>query len=143
MKRLKQVWRILKVLKADKIIIAFIIFVFMCAYLLKSIEPEMNTLRDSLWYCFAVISSCGFGDYSAQTGLGRLFSVMLWAFSILIVSFIPSVLVSYYLEFVKLKKEESVSLFLEKLENLPNLSKNELEVISDKIKKIRYKQPKN
>lgn len=47
------------------------------------------------------------------------------------------VAVSYYMEYLNNRKEETVSGFLEKLENLHNLSKNELKEISDKVKKIR------
>ena len=47
------------------------------------------------------------------------------------------VVVSYYMEYLNNRKEETVSVFLEKLENLENLSKKELKEISDKVKKIR------
>ena len=45
--------------------------------------------------------------------------------------------VSYYNEYLNAKQKETISLFLEKLEDLPNLSKKELQDISNKVKKIK------
>ena len=56
---------------------------------------------------------------------------------IFIFAMMTGVAVSYYMEYLNNKKEETVSGFLEKLENLHNLSKNELKEITDKVKKIR------
>lgn len=56
---------------------------------------------------------------------------------IFVFAMMTGVAVSYYMEYLNNRKEETVSGFLEKLENLHNLSKNELKEISDKVKKIR------
>ena len=49
------------------------------------------------------------------------------------------VVVSYYNEYLKDKQNETISRFLEKLENLPNLTKEELKDISEKVKKTNKK----
>lgn len=143
MKRLKTMWRILKTIGADKIVYSFIIFVIFSAFILRFIEPGINNINDGIWYCFSVISSCGFGDLICVTIIGRIISIILGIFSMLIIALIPGILVSYYLEFVKIKENESISLFLDELEHLPELSKDDLERISKKIKSIKYKQPRN
>jgi voltage-gated potassium channel len=50
---------------------------------------------------------------------------------------IPAIVVSYYLEVVHRREKESISVILDKLEHLPEMSKEELQAISDKIKKIK------
>ena len=42
---------------------------------------------------------------------------------IFVFAMMTGVVVSYYMEYLSSKKEETISLFLEKLENLPKLSK--------------------
>ena len=43
------------------------------------------------------------------------------------------------MEYLKAKENETISLFLEKLERLPELEKEELKRISEKIKKFNKK----
>ena len=49
---------------------------------------------------------------------------------------VPGVVVSYYMEYIKIREKETISTFLEKLEKLPELSKEELREVSEKIKKF-------
>ena len=50
---------------------------------------------------------------------------------------IPAILVSYYMEVIHRREKESITLFMDKLEHLPEMSKEELQEIADKIKKIK------
>ena len=50
---------------------------------------------------------------------------------------VTGVVVSYYTEYLKDRQDDSISIFLEKLENLENLPKEELRRISSKVKKIK------
>ncbi len=61
-------------------------------------------------------------------------------YTILIVGMIPAIVVSYYLEVVKIREKETSTHFLYKLEHLPELSKEELAELSEKIKKFQKKQ---
>lgn len=56
---------------------------------------------------------------------------------ILMVAVIPGVVVSYYLEVIHRRENEKLMSFLDALEHLPDMSKEELAEISVKIKKIR------
>ena len=49
---------------------------------------------------------------------------------------ITGTIVSYYTEYLNNKQGDTISIFLEKLQNLPKLSKEELENISENIKKL-------
>ena len=56
-----------------------------------------------------------------------------------IVALIPGILVSYFIEFNKIKSNESVVAFLDQLEHLDTLSKEKLRELSKKVKNRRYR----
>lgn len=139
MKGIKRIWKILKITKVDKIFIGFVLFILGLSFILKVVEPQMLTYGDAIWYSFSVITTIGFGDYYAVTTIGRICTIIAGIYGILIVALIPGVVVSYYLDFIQTKADETTGEFLEKLENLENLTKEELKEISEKVKKRRYR----
>ena len=48
--------------------------------------------------CFAIITTIGFGDITAVTGIGRIMSVILGIYGIIVVSLVTSVIVNFYTE---------------------------------------------
>lgn len=139
MQKLKLLWRVLKSVEGDKIFLGFLGFVAIIAVVIQFVEPNINTYSDGLWYCFAVVSTIGFGDLVAVTTIGRILTVTLSLYGILMVALIPSIIVSYFMEFRKKNQDETTSMYLDKLENLENLSKDELQELSNIIKKRKYK----
>lgn len=103
------------------------------------VEPNIKTLIDSVWYCFSVATTIGFGDITAVTILGRAMSIFLSICSILIIAVVPGIITSYYIESTKLKEKESIAKFLDDLEHLPELSKEDLQSLSEKVKKFNRK----
>ena len=134
MRNSKILWRVLKRTRADKILYGYLILLFGISFAIWLIEPEINTIFDSLWYCFSVLTTIGFGDFIAVTFIGRILSVVLSIYSILIISIIPVVITSFYLESIKIRSKESMEKFLYDLERLPELSKEELNDLSEKAK---------
>ena len=53
---------------------------------------------------------------------------------------VPGVVVSYYMEYLKVREKETISVFLEKLERLPDLSDDELLQLSQKIQEFENKR---
>ncbi len=139
MKRLKLLWRILRLTGTDKIVSGFIVFLLMCTFLIMIVEPGITNYGDALWFTFASFTTLGYGDIVVTTFIGRIITMVLTLYGIVVVALIPGVLVSYFTEIKSMKEDETIMQFLDKLENLPNLSKEELMKISVNVKQRRYK----
>ncbi len=61
-------------------------------------EPMMAHYPDALWYCFTVVTTIGFGDFYATTLIGRLVTVILGIYGIVVVAVITSIIVNFYNE---------------------------------------------
>ena len=61
-------------------------------------EESIPTFGDGLWYSFAIVTTIGFGDYYATSLIGRLVSVFLGLYGIIVVAVITSIVVNFYNE---------------------------------------------
>ena len=61
-------------------------------------------------------------------------------YSILMIAVIPGLITSFYLEVVKLRSNDSMEKFMSDLERLPELSKEELAELSEKVKNFQKKR---
>lgn len=137
MKRYRLLWSVIKRTHTDTLICVFLINMFVIALIMTIVEPGINTYEDGLWYTFVACTTIGFGDFAAVTFIGRILTVYMAVNEILLVSIIPGVVVSYYLEVIHRRENETLTIFMDKLEHLPELSREELQEISDKVKKIK------
>ena len=81
---------------AAEIIGGLFLLIFAFSYILVYLEPNIETMRDGLWYCFAIVTTIGFGDITATSVVGRILSVILGMYGIVVVALITSVIVNYY-----------------------------------------------
>ena len=81
---------------AAEIIFGLVILIVTFALLLVFFEPNINDFLDALWYCFAIVTTIGFGDLTAVTIFGRILSVILGAYGIIVVALITSIIVNFY-----------------------------------------------
>ena len=137
MKGLKLFWTVVKRVHMDKMVYAFLISMLAVAAIIMVVEPEINTYGDALWYTFVACTTIGFGDFAAVTTIGRIVTVYIALNEIVMVAVVPGVVVSYYLEVVHRRENEKLMEVLDKLEHLPELSKEELQAISNEIKELR------
>ena len=136
MKKLRLLKGVLKRTKANQIIISYLLFFFADALILWLIEPSIETYGDSLWYCFTVFSTIGFGDIIATTFIGRILTVFLSVLTIFVVAIVTGVVVAFNNDVVSMQYKASKAAVLDKLENLDKLSKEELQSLSSQIKNI-------
>ena len=91
------------------IIVCLIAFMTAFSFILPRIEPDINDFWDGMWYCFTVITTIGFGDKVAVSRAGRLLTVILGIYGIVVVAILTSVIVNFYNEIsTKEKNEESL-----------------------------------
>ena len=71
----------------------------MCfSFVLMNVEPSITNFPDALWYCFAIVTTIGFGDFVAVTPIGRLLSAILGMYGIVVVAVLTSIIVNFYNE---------------------------------------------
>ncbi len=135
MKKLRLLSAVLKKTKADKIILGFVALLFVCAFIIMLVEPDITRYSDALWYCYAVFSTIGFGDIVATEFVTKVLSVLITLYSLFAVAVVTGVVVSFYNSCVEQQFKETKEAFLDKLQRLPELSQEELEAIAEKAKK--------
>ena len=119
---------------ADKIIGAYMVWLLISAFLIWIFEPDIHTYLDSLWFCFASATSIGYGDIAAVTLVGRIITVILSVYSIGVIAIFTAVITGFFMDISRLRAGDSIQKFIDDLEHLPELSKEELQELSDKVK---------
>lgn len=125
---------------ADRMLLGFAAFYLVASIIIWITEPGIRTLGDALWYCFAVISTIGFGDVIATTFIARIISIVLSIYAALVLAIVTGVVVNYYNQIVELRQSETLAAILDRLENLAGMSENELQELSQDIKDLRKKR---
>ena len=125
---------------ADKVMSVYVIWFFIAAIPLWLIEPNIHSYADSLWFCFASATSIGYGDIVATTLIGRIIAVILTVYSIAVIVIFTAVVVGYFNEMSKARADESAQKFTDDLEHLSELSKEELDQLSNRIKTFLNKK---
>lgn len=136
MKSVRRLWLVVKRTGGLKAFIGYLILVCTASVVLGMVEPQIHTFFDSLWYCFMASSTIGFGDIYAVTTIGRIITVVVAVYGIFATAMLTSIVVGYYMEYLRFKEKETVSLFLEQLEELPNLSQDSLRELAEQVKKF-------
>ena len=134
-------WRLLFIIirrsGAGGILAGFLGLYLACALVTLVVEPDVTTIVDALWFMWAVSTTVGLGDLTAVTIVGRTASMICSVAAIVTTAIITAVVVDYFNESRQNQMDESVSLFLDKLEHLPELDESELEEISARVRKMR------
>lgn len=143
MRKLKLFRTALKTGGANKILISFIIYFLFTSLIVYLVDPAINNFFNSMWYCFTVISTIGFGDIVVTTVAAKILTVLLSFYALIVLAIITGTVVNYFSELQKAKSNESVLEFLDKLEHLDTLSKEELKEISKKVSKHKLAYQKN
>ena len=96
--RLSVLKKIIRKTYAAEILFGMLLLIIAVSIVLPGLEPGIESFADGLWYCFAIVTTIGFGDITATTGIGRLLSVILGIYGIIVVSLITSIIVNFYNE---------------------------------------------
>ena len=143
MLNLRRFFRVLRRTGLFNMFMGFIICYLVSGLLLFLIEPDVHSFGDGLWFSFVSFSTIVFGDITAGTIPGRIIVIFITVYAMIVLAMVPGVVVSYYNEYLRAKENDTISTFLEKLENLPDLPKSELAEISDRVKQFKAKRKKH
>lgn len=95
---------------ALEVLLGLLVLVVAASLILMMIEePQITSFGDGLWYCFAVVTTIGFGDIAAQTLIGRIVTVVLGLYGLIVVALITSIIVNFYNETVGKKDSKEMS----------------------------------
>ena len=92
---------------AAQILIGLVLLIASFSVVLYAIEPDIETFFDAVWYCFAIVTTIGFGDIAAVTVAGRVLSIILGIYGIVVVAIVTSVIVNFYNEVKDRKDDEA------------------------------------
>lgn len=134
---------ILLIIRAARLVpwtVVFAALFIIGSFIVFMAEPAITSYGDSAWLLFQIVTTIGLGDYTCTTHIGRITVVLLSVYSVFFFALITSGAVSYCIERMRAHRDESVSNFIYQLEHLPDLSKEELEELSAKIRKFDANQ---
>ncbi len=137
MKRLRTLRNILVRTKTHHILLVYLVFVLCSALVITLVEPDITKYGDALWYCYAVVSTAGFGDVVVTTAIAKVVSLLVTIYSILVIAIVTGVVVNFYTEITELSRKETLTAFIDKLEHLDEMSQDELKEISASVKDFR------
>ncbi len=140
MKKLRILKSILVRTHTTQILSSYLLFIFVVALVIQLVEPQIHAYGDALWYCYAVISTAGFGDIVVSTLIGKIASVLLTVYSLIVIALITGVIVNYYNQIIQVRQKETLAAFIDKLERLPELSREELAEMSEKVNQFMDKK---
>ncbi len=138
-KRLITFIRVMRQTRAHKVMVTYLIFVYIAAWIILLTEPGITKYGDALWYCYDVISTTGFGDVVVRGFVARMLSVAVTVYSLIVVAIMTGVFSNFYMLVIEEEQNGTIDAFLDKLERLPELSKEELAELSEKVKKYKNK----
>lgn len=87
-----------------EIISGLLVMMVAFSFVLCFTDDTFTTFWEALWYCFAIVTTIGFGDLTPASGAGRFISVLLGIYGIVVVALITTIIVNFYGE---MKKTES------------------------------------
>lgn len=128
--------------RAYRVLYSFLMFFFLGALVIWLADPGIESYGRALWYCYAVVSTVGFGDVVAGAFITRIISVLLTVYGLFALAILTGVIVNAYTQMIQIQQRETLAAYADKLEHLPELSREELEELSRGIRKFRKTMPK-
>ena len=136
-KKYKKILReVFHVMGADKIIASYLVFFLIMSFIIWIVEPNIKTYIDSLWFCFATATTIGYGDITAISMIGRVLAIVLSIYSVVAIAIFTAVITSYFIDQAKARAKYSVRNFIDSLEHLDELSKEELRELSKRVREF-------
>ena len=135
MKRVRVLWNVVRLTGAGYVFLGFLAVLAAAAVLLPLVEPGIPAVGDALWYLFVSFTTIGFGDFTAVTAAGRLITVAVALYGIVVVALLTGIVVGFYNELLKIRTRSSLAEFIDELEHLPELSRDQLSDLAERVRR--------
>jgi len=106
--RLDVLKKIIRKTYAAEILLGLVLLIAAFSTILFMVESSMKSYGDALWFCFATLTTIGYGDVTVASPVGRVLSVILGIYGIVVVALITSIIVNFYNE-MKAPEEEAAA----------------------------------
>ena len=90
--------KIIRKTYAAEILTGMLLLIIAFSFLLIILDENFHNYGDALWFCFATVTTIGYGDVTSASILGRILSVILGVYGIIVVALITSIIVNFYNE---------------------------------------------
>ena len=114
--RRKTLIEIIKKTYTIEILYGLLTLIVATSILLMNVEEGFNNYGDALWYCFAVVTTIGFGDFTVTSIVGRMLTVVLGMYGIIVVALITSIIVNFYNESSSSRGDKEIKKEIKKLD---------------------------
>ena len=135
-------WQVIRAAGLVQSTIVFLVLYCVSSLAVSWAEPQVGQLPDAFWLMFQVVTTIGLGDFTCNTLVGRTATIVLSLYSVFFLALLTGAVVSYCTESIRAKRDESIAEFVDQLEHLPDLSHDELALISEKVKNFEKKVPR-
>lgn len=140
MKNTELFYLIFKQTHMDRFLIGFLIYFTLSAVLILWLDDSITTIWDSIWFCFMIVTTIGFGDYTVTAPLARIAASFLGIYGIVLIAFVCGIGASYLFEKMKASNDESISKLVWQMAHIDALDDEKL---SDLQKRIRLRHDGN
>ena len=96
--KVKVLFKIIINTYALEVIFGLITMIIAFSLIIINYEENITNFPDALWYCFAVVTTIGFGDFVATSTVGRILTVILGIYGVFVVAILTSIIVNFYNE---------------------------------------------
>jgi voltage-gated potassium channel len=133
----KMLQRIFKVSQIGAIAIAFVIIVILGGIIMHSIDPNVKTVEDGLWWAVVTMASVGYGDVVPTTTEGRIFGAVIIILGAVFFSLLTAQLAAYMVGEEELMRERDIlNLVRQNQQKLSELTEREDKRIEEMLNKM-------
>jgi voltage-gated potassium channel len=122
----------------DEILGVFLMVIVSFTFGLYLFDPSMNSLFDSLWFVVSSLTTVGYGDILPNSMIGKVISLFLLIFGVLIFSAVTASMASYFNKRLLDEGGEELKSIQEKLD----ANEKELKELKSEIAKLNEKLDK-
>ncbi len=138
--RLRMVGHIIKDAGLRPLTLAFTCLFALCGLAVFALDPNVGSLGDALWFCYQAISTIGFGDIPVTNVAARAVTVILSLCSIFYLAVITGAVVNACAELAAARRKENLMQFMDQLEHVDELSREELADLAQQVRAFRKRQ---